>query len=88
MTWPRHVVRRTCPLQVHAERVHEHCDASALLGLPGQRYIEANGYNRNLVTILRDHESRGVVETIEASPPASGPNPLLAAPVIAWSPRG
>lgn len=73
---------------VHIEPVYEHCDPGTLLGLLRQRYIEANGYNRNLVTILQDHESRGAIEILEERPPAFGPNPLLAASVIAWSPRG
>lgn len=73
---------------VHIEPVYEHCDPSTLLGLLRQRYIQANGYNRNLVTILHDHESRGAIEILEERPPAFGPNPLLAASVIAWSPRG
>lgn len=73
---------------VHIEPVYEHCDSSTLLGLLRQRYIQANGYNRNLVTILHDHESRGAIEILEERPPAFGPNPLLAASVIGWSPRG
>lgn len=73
---------------VHIEPVYEHCDDSTLLGLLRQRYIQANGYNRNLVTILHDHEARGTIEILDESPAAFGPNPLLAASVIAWSPRG
>ncbi|HEX2721391.1 MAG TPA: hypothetical protein VHM24_00635 [Gemmatimonadaceae bacterium] len=73
---------------VHVEPVYEHCDDSTLLGLMRQRYIQANGYNRNLVTILHDHEARGAIEILGESPAAFGPNPLLAASVIAWSPRG
>ena len=73
---------------VHIEPVYEHCDHSTLLGLLRQRYIQANGYNRNLVTILHDHEARGTIEILDESPAAFGPNPLLAASVIAWSPRG
>jgi hypothetical protein len=73
---------------VHVEPVFEHCDPSTLLGLLRQRYIEANGYNRNLSTILHDHEARGSLEIIHESKPGFGPNPLLAASVIAWVPRG
>lgn len=73
---------------VHVEPVYEHCDPSTLLGLLRQRYIEANSYNRNLSTILHYHERVGSLEIIQESRPGFGPNPLLAASVIAWKPRG
>ena len=73
---------------VHIEPLYEHCDPSTLLGLLRQRYIQANGYNRNLSTILHDHEALGSLEIIHESAPGFGPNPLLAASVIAWTPRG
>jgi hypothetical protein len=73
---------------VHIEPVYEHCDPATLLGLLRQRYIQANGYNRNLSTILHDHEARGALEIVHDSVPGFGPNPLLAASVIAWVPRG
>jgi hypothetical protein len=73
---------------VHVEPVYEHCDPSTLLGLLRQRYIQANGYNRNLSTILHDHEAMGSLEILRDSVPGFGPNPLLAASVIAWAPRG
>lgn len=73
---------------VHIEPVYEHCDPSTLLGLLRQRYIQVNGYNRNLSTILHHHERLGSLEIIQESVPGFGPNPLLAASVIAWKPRG
>jgi hypothetical protein len=73
---------------VHVEPVYEHCDPSTLLGLLRQRYIEVNGYNRKLSTILHHHEQLGSLEIIQESVPGFGPNPLLAASVIAWKPRG
>jgi len=73
---------------VHVEPVYEHCDPSTLLGLLRQRYIEACQYNRNLSTILHHHERLGSLEIIQESRPGFGPNPLLAASVIAWKPRG
>lgn len=73
---------------VHVEPVYEHAGESTLLGLLRRRYIEANGYNRNLSTILHDHQALGSLEIIEETAPAFGPNPLLAASVIAWKPRG
>jgi len=73
---------------VHVEPVYEHCDPATLLGLLRQRYIEACRYNRNLSTILHRHEQLGSLEIIQESVPGFGPNPLLAASVIAWKPRG
>jgi hypothetical protein len=73
---------------VHIEPVYEHCDPKTLLGLLRQRYIQVNGYNRNLSTILHHHEQLGSLEIIQESVPGFGPNPLLAASVIAWKPRG
>jgi hypothetical protein len=72
---------------VHVEPLYEHCDES-LLGLFRRRYIEVNGYNRNLLTNLHDHEASGSLHIIRESGPAFGPNPLLAASVIAWAPAG
>jgi hypothetical protein len=73
---------------VHIEPVYEHCNPETLLGLLRQRYIQVNGYNRNLSTILHHHERQGSLEIIQESVPGFGPNPLLAASVIAWKPRG
>jgi hypothetical protein len=73
---------------VHVEPVYEHAEETTLLGLLRRRYIEVNGYNRNLSTILHDHEELGSLEILEETAPAFGPNPLLAASVIAWKPRG
>lgn len=73
---------------VHIEPVYEHADGATLLGLLRQRYIQACGYNRNLSTILHEHEALGSLEILEETRPAFGPNPLLAASVIAWRPRG
>lgn len=73
---------------VHVEPVYEHAGGQTLLGLLRQRYIQANGYNRNLSTILHDREALGSLEILEETAPAFGPNPLLAASVIAWKPRG
>ena len=73
---------------VHIEPVYEHCDSATLLGLLRRRYIEACQYNRNLSTILHRHERSGSLEIIQESVPGFGPNPLLAASVIAWKPRG
>jgi hypothetical protein len=73
---------------VHLEPVWEHCGTNTVLGLLRRRYIEANGYNRNLVTLLHEEVGRGRARLLEETPPAFGPNPLLAASVIAWAPAG
>jgi hypothetical protein len=73
---------------VHIEPVYEHCNPATLLGLLRRRYIEACRYNRNLSTILHHHERQGSLEIIQESVPGFGPNPLLAASVIAWKPSG
>ncbi len=73
---------------VHVEPVYEHCNPETLLGLLRQRYIQACRYNRNLSTILHHHERLGSLEVIQESVPGFGPNPLLAASVIAWKPGG
>ncbi len=71
---------------VHVEPVLEHCNLASVLGLLRRRYIEANGYNRNLVTLLHEEAARGRIRLLEETLPAFGPNPLLAASVIAWVP--
>lgn len=72
---------------VHIEPVLEHCDTRTVLGLLRRRYIEANGYNRNLVTVLQEEAARGGIRLLQEKLPAFGPNPLLAASVIAWVPE-
>jgi hypothetical protein len=73
---------------VHVEPLWEHCSTNTVLGLLRRRYIQANGYNRNLATLLHEEAARGKARLLEESPPAFGPNPLLAASVIAWAPAG
>ena len=75
-------------LVVHVEPVWEHCGTDTVLGLLRRRYIEANGYNRNLATLLHEEVAQGRARLLEETPPAFGPNPLLAASVIAWAPAG
>lgn len=71
---------------VHVEPLYEHCDDATLLGLLRRRYIEMNGYNRNLLTMLRQLEAEGSIRLIHESEAAFGPNPLLAASVVSWAP--
>jgi SAM-dependent methyltransferase len=72
---------------VHIEPLYQHCDPESVLGLLRRRYIEVNGYNRNMVTLLHEQERRGRIRLVHETRPLFGPNPLLAASVIAWKPE-
>jgi hypothetical protein len=52
-----------------------------------QRYIEVNDYNTNLVTLLREHQKRGLIKIIEERPAVFGLNALLAASLLVWAPQ-
>jgi hypothetical protein len=71
---------------IHFEPCYEHCDPRTLLGLMRRRYIDVNGYNRNLVTLLHRQQERGVIRILKEQPAVFGANPLLAASVLVWSP--
>jgi SAM-dependent methyltransferase len=73
---------------VHIEPCYEHFDDASLLGLLRRRYIEVNGYNQNLLSVLREHEGRGRLRIVAERPSVFGQNPLLPASVIAWVPTG
>ena len=68
------------------EPCYEHCDESTLLGLLRRRYIEVNDCNTNLATLLHEQREAGSVKILDERKAAFGPNPLLAASVIAWEP--
>jgi hypothetical protein len=84
-------VESICDLQpravVHFEPCHEHCDTSTTIGLMRQRYIELNGYNRNLASLLHEAHRKGMITIVEESPAVFGANPFLPASIIVWSPR-
>lgn len=71
---------------VHVEPLYEHCQGCDLLSLLRRRYIEANDYNRNLLDVLRDAASRGMIDLEHVGEPGFGANPLLAASVVVWRP--
>jgi hypothetical protein len=73
---------------VHIEPEWEHCPTNTVLGLLRRRYIEANGYNRNLVTLLHAEVERGRATLLEETPAVFGPNPLYSASVTVWTPTG
>lgn len=70
---------------VHFEPCYEHCDPRTLTGAMRRRYIEVNDYNRNLVSLLREHSTSGTIRIVEESPAVIGVNPLLPISVVAWS---
>jgi hypothetical protein len=72
---------------IHFEPCFEHCDPGTLAGLMRRRYIEVNGYNVNLVSLLRQQERAGQIQIIEERPAVMGINPLLAVSVVSWVPR-
>jgi len=51
-----------------------------------RRYIEINDYNRNLVTLLQEHETKGTLKILKEERSLFGNNPLLPISVIAWKP--
>lgn len=68
---------------VHLEVTQENYGTN-LIGLMRKRYIEINDYNRNLLTLLQEHE--GIV--IERNDPdVFGISPLNPTNVVVWRPR-
>ena len=51
-----------------------------------RKYLELNDYNRNLLSILREAETKGVIKIVEEIPQIFGSNPFLPLSIIAWSP--
>jgi len=71
---------------VHFEPLYEHHDRHSLLGLLRRRYIEANGYNKNLLTSIQEFASSGSAEIVDELPSVFGLNPLLPFSVVSWRP--
>ena len=72
---------------IHFEPCYEHCDQNTLIGMLRRRYIEINDYNRNLVTLLQEHETKGTLKILKEERSLFGNNPLLPISVIAWKPN-
>jgi hypothetical protein len=70
----------------HFEPCYEHCDADSLTGALRSRYIQLNDYNRNLVTLLHQHERAGAIRIVRELPAVIGVNPLLPISILAWTP--
>lgn len=71
---------------LHFEPMYEHCDPSRLLGLLQKRYIEANDYNRNLLSLLKRGEKHGRLNILQEKRQVFGINPLLPMSLVAWRP--
>lgn len=72
---------------LHFEPCIEHCDGS-LLGLLRRRYIELNGYNRNLMTLLRAEADAGRIRILREERAFFGENCFLPCSFVAWEPVG
>lgn len=71
---------------IHFEPCFEHCDGTTLLDLMRKRYIEVNGYNRNLMTLLLQAEIDGEIQIKSIEKNVFGLNPLFSASCVVWSP--
>jgi hypothetical protein len=69
---------------VHFEPCYEHFDPSSLTGALRRRYVEVNDYNRNLVSLLRQHAALNSIAILEEHPAVIGVNPLLPVSVVVW----
>jgi hypothetical protein len=71
---------------VHFEPFYDHCHATTLLGLLQKKYIQANNYNQNLLSILEIAAERGEIEIVIEKKQVFGMNPLLPMSIVAWRP--
>lgn len=72
---------------IHFEPLMEHCDDLTLIGALQKQYIKRNGYNQNLLTILKKEEQKGLIEILIEQPQVFGSNPFLPFSVVAWRPQ-
>src|SRR5579872_208431 len=71
---------------IHFEPCIDHCEQQSMLGLLRRKYIIANDYNRNIISVLREHQARGEIRMFQELPNVFGSNPLLPASMIRWAP--
>ncbi len=69
---------------IHFEPVYEHFDDNSLFHLLCKKYIEVEGYNRNLLTLIKRYENEGKIQILEESKVVIGANPLLPMSIIIW----
>jgi hypothetical protein len=73
-------------LVLHFEPLIEHAPSTTMLGLLQRRYIDMNGYNRDLLTSLRRLATERSIELVEERAHVLGINPLLPASIVVWRP--
>jgi hypothetical protein len=71
---------------VHFEPCYEHCLHDDILNLMRRRYIEVNGYNLNLVTILDEAAASGAIRIRSSKRALYGINPFFSASCLIWTP--
>lgn len=69
---------------IHFEPCYEHFDVESLLGAMRKRYIEVNGYNKNLISVLHQERDQGRIDILVEKKSVFGINPLLPISVVAW----
>ncbi len=67
-------------LVIHFEALYEHC-GDDLFGLLRKKYIMANDYNKNLLTLVENHPN---ITITEHTLPIIGTNPLLCVSILHW----
>lgn len=72
---------------IHYEPIYEHHNENNLLNMMRRRYVEVNDYNRNLLTLLKEHEQNNSIQILIEDPAVIGVNPLFPISVIAWKPK-
>ena len=85
--FPRYFAAMRPACVIHFEPCYEHCDSSTIYGMMCKRYIEINGYNRNLLSILRESRDKGEIDFLAEEVQVMGANPFLPMSIIAWKPR-
>jgi len=71
---------------IHFEPIYAHHNRSTLIDMMRRRYVEANDYNRNLLNLLKENESKGRIRILIEDRAVIGINPLFPISVIAWEP--
>lgn len=72
---------------LHFEPVYEYRNEPTLFHCMSKRYTEINDYNRNLLTILRKLENRGILEIVHEEIHSLGINAFNPGSSIVWRPK-
>lgn len=71
---------------IHFEPIYETILDTTLLGLMQKKYIEINGYNRNLWGALRQLEKKGKIRILEEKRELFAINPFFPPSLLVWEP--